>query len=697
MTRLAARRLAVVALLGCLLVSALATPAAAHAGFVAASPAPGSGLPQAPGAVVLRFTEPLNYGLSSVRVVDAAGDEVTAGPATPVEGDPQAIERPLGLLVPGQYTVRWTTVSTIDGHALHGSYGFGVGTSAPPNEQVSATPLASEGIVGLTGRLLGLAGLVLWLGAVLLQPVALGAGVPVPALRRLARLGPLLALVGTVLSLTASAWLAVGSPTAVGAVLAGQSGRLRAAVVVAAAVASVTGASPSPIGRVLALVAVVAEAGSGHAAGTRLPLVATASFAVHLAAVAAWLYALLAAALARAGALAALKAFTPAAVTAAALVGVTGVGNAVLNLAGPAQLLSTGYGRAVLGKVLLLVVMAVIGGLAWRRRRLRAGAPAQHRAVRGELVAGATALVLATVMVGYPNTPREAEEVAAVQTLPAGLDVLTDGEAVSVAAASGDLVVALSLLPARPGPVLVRVHVLGVEAGDGLRNARVEATSGEDRMTIQLEPCGLGCFEQEAVIPASGSWRFGVELTSNRGPVSMGATVPLPTPQGDVRLANAIDAMERLRSAKAREDLRPAADAPPIRSRYAFAAPDQMRFTVQGGTGLIVIGDRTWSQADADAAWEVRERSAFSWPEGYYEQFWGEQARAVRVLGRDDVDGVATTVLSFVRPEVAAWFRLWVDDDGLVHRMQMVAEGHLMDQAYRDFDGPVDISPPTER
>lgn len=96
-----------------------------------------------------------------------------------------------------------------------------------------------------------------------------------------------------------------------------------------------------------------------------------------------------------------------------------------------------------------------------------------------------------------------------------------------------------------------------------------------------------------------------------------------------------------------------------------------MRFTVQGGAGLIVIGDRTWSQADADAAWEVGEWSAFSWPEGYYEQFWGEQARAVRVLGRDDVDGVATTVLSFVRPEVAAWFRLWVDDDGLVHRMQM--------------------------
>lgn len=364
---------------------------------MAASPAPGSGLPQAPGAVVLRFTEPLNCGLSSVRVVDAAGDEVTAGPATPVEGDPQAIERPLGLLVPGQYTVRWTTVSTIDGHALQAATASVSALSAPTNERVSCDPARVRGHRGAHWSPAGPRRPRSVAGG---SPVAARGprgGVPVPALRRLARLGPLLALVGTVLSLTASAWLAVGSPTAVGAVLAGQSGRLRAAVVVAAAVASVTGASPSPIGRVLALVAVVAEAGSGHAAGTGLPLVATASFAVHLAAVAAWLYALLAAALARAGALAALKAFAPAAVTAAALVGVTGVGNAVLNLAGPAQLLSTGYGRAVLGKVLLLVVMAVIGGLAWRRRRLRAGAPAQHRAVRGELVAGATALVLATV------------------------------------------------------------------------------------------------------------------------------------------------------------------------------------------------------------------------------------------------------------------------------------------------------------
>ncbi|MGH2659389.1 MAG: hypothetical protein ACRDHS_06930 [Actinomycetota bacterium] len=38
----------------------LPAPAGAHAGLVASTPSPGIGLPQAPGAVVLRFSEPLN-------------------------------------------------------------------------------------------------------------------------------------------------------------------------------------------------------------------------------------------------------------------------------------------------------------------------------------------------------------------------------------------------------------------------------------------------------------------------------------------------------------------------------------------------------------------------------------------------------------------------------------------------------------
>lgn len=55
------------------------------------------------------------------------------------------MRRRLGLVRPGGYLVRWTSVSTLDGHALHGSYHFGVGVTATDGEAVGATPLPPTG------------------------------------------------------------------------------------------------------------------------------------------------------------------------------------------------------------------------------------------------------------------------------------------------------------------------------------------------------------------------------------------------------------------------------------------------------------------------------------------------------------------------------------------------------------------------
>src|SRR5712692_1476028 len=75
------------ALIALVLVVASAPPAFAHAELVTASPAPGDGLPQAPGAVVLKFTEPLNRRLSHVEVTDRAGRDVAVGATFAVTGD----------------------------------------------------------------------------------------------------------------------------------------------------------------------------------------------------------------------------------------------------------------------------------------------------------------------------------------------------------------------------------------------------------------------------------------------------------------------------------------------------------------------------------------------------------------------------------------------------------------------------------
>jgi hypothetical protein len=68
---------------------------------------------------------------------------------------------------------------------------------------------------------------------------------------------------------------------------------------------------------------------------------------------------------------------------------------------------------------------------------------------------------------------------------------------------------------------------------------------------------------------------------------------------------------------------------------------------------------------------------------------------AVRLLGSEEVEGAPSRVVAFLRPDLPAWFRIWVGaEDGLVRREQMLAEGHLMDHWYRDFNAPVEIPAP---
>src|SRR5438132_7947952 len=68
------------------LIIATAAPAFAHAEVVAASPEPGTGRPQAPGAVVLKFSEQLNLDLSRIQIDDRDGRDVGGGETLAVNG-----------------------------------------------------------------------------------------------------------------------------------------------------------------------------------------------------------------------------------------------------------------------------------------------------------------------------------------------------------------------------------------------------------------------------------------------------------------------------------------------------------------------------------------------------------------------------------------------------------------------------------
>jgi hypothetical protein len=129
-------------------------------------------------------------------------------------------------------------------------------------------------------------------------------------------------------------------------------------------------------------------------------------------------------------------------------------------------------------------------------------------------------------------------------------------------------------------------------------------------------------------------------------------------------------------------------------TRYRFEAPDRAELMLKGDT-TILAGQQRFKRT-GDGPWEKSTFPApgFTWPAGYYREFWGDMA-AARLVGTDTIDGVDARVIAFVRPDIPAWFRLWVRaSDGAVLRQEMRAEGHIMDQDYKDLDGPISVTLP---
>jgi hypothetical protein len=255
--------------------------------------------------------------------------------------------------------------------------------------------------------------------------------------------------------------------------------------------------------------------------------------------------------------------------------------------------------------------------------------------------------------------------------------------------------VGLTILPPKPGRSEARVTVLGVDPGDALRNARLTGSSGGSRVEVALgEPCGLGCFAGTIDFGRPGEWQLQVEIDSNRGPIAISVTVPLPTPDGASALARTLAAQEALTAAAMVERLSGSVDGPTFVTNYRFEAPDKTELTLKDDT-TILAGEQQFKRT-GDGPWEKSAfpPPGFSWPAGYYREFWGDMA-AARVLGTDAIDGVDAQVIAFVRPDIPAWFRLWVRmSDGVVVRQEMRAEGHLMDQDYKDLNGRISVTLP---
>ena len=112
------------------LYSARAVPSAsAHALLVRSTPAANAVLEQPPVQVEIFFSEPLEPGLSSIRVFDSDNLSVDAGDVRVDPSDPTRLTVTLHALNEGVYTVTWKVVSSIDGHQTTGSFPFAVGNA----------------------------------------------------------------------------------------------------------------------------------------------------------------------------------------------------------------------------------------------------------------------------------------------------------------------------------------------------------------------------------------------------------------------------------------------------------------------------------------------------------------------------------------------------------------------------------------
>jgi len=98
----------------------------AHAFLDHAEPRVGSTVPAAPSEVRLWFSENLEPAFSTLKVVNASGQQVDEGDARVDPAKPNQLAISLKPLQPGDYTVRWRVVS-VDTHATEGDFNFRVG------------------------------------------------------------------------------------------------------------------------------------------------------------------------------------------------------------------------------------------------------------------------------------------------------------------------------------------------------------------------------------------------------------------------------------------------------------------------------------------------------------------------------------------------------------------------------------------
>jgi copper transport protein len=538
-------------LLALLLGLAAVVPAAAgaHASLKAAAPRNGAVLDAAPERVVFRFSEGVEGSFGALRVVDERGRRVDDGAVTRPDGRRDALAVGVRPGTPkGAFAATYRVVSA-DGHPVSGGVTFVVGrdvTAAPPDvRELTEAQAAPAGIgtalsVARAVRYVGIGGAVglLTLLFAVWAPLRRRGSVGPPAdeafcrgtsraLRAVALLGAVGAAAALVLQAANAGGTGVGDalrPGTLGEILGTRTGAwfalslvaLLALAGLAGRLARATDRLRAPLPAVaLALLAllVLAPAVGGHASSSSPAWALVPIQTIHVAAMGAWVGGLLGLVLVLPRATRALPAgrprmallsavllrFSPIALVSVAALTVAGTGLALLHLTTLYDLTDTAYGRAILVKVVLLVVIIGIAVvqrelLLPRLKRLAAGeepdapaspadvAPADAAATDAE-PAEAPAVVAATPAAPPAATGRHVRlalrsELALLLAVLVATGALAgyappkslSNGPVSVTRDVGRIQLQLTVDPARRGPNAMHLYAIGAD-GQPLRSA----------------------------------------------------------------------------------------------------------------------------------------------------------------------------------------------------------------------------------
>lgn len=146
MSKLISRQ-ASISVLFLFLISTFPETVLGHSIVIEKNPSPHTQLEEAPGEVSITFNRSVEKDLSSIKVTNTDGEEMTTSPLLLSE-DQKRISIALPELEGGIYTVEYYVVSSNDGHPVRGSYQFQVNKSAvkAPNTEaeIDQPPILPE-------------------------------------------------------------------------------------------------------------------------------------------------------------------------------------------------------------------------------------------------------------------------------------------------------------------------------------------------------------------------------------------------------------------------------------------------------------------------------------------------------------------------------------------------------------------------